>query len=194
VNLQGAPADDCAHRLRFVQLWEDHYTDVLAFVARRTSDRDGAADIVAETFLAAWRRRGQLPDDVRPWLFGVARKVIANARRGDRRRAALLAKLSHEPRVSYALQPGEAGAAGRAEVAEAFNRLSDADREILALVVWEELTPREAADVLGTTAPRFSVRLHRAKHRLRQQLASIADDRRSCSAAATTNSASEIRS
>ncbi len=55
-------------------------------------------------------------------------------------------------------------------VAEAFNRLRAADREVLALVVWEGLKPREGAKALGITAAQFSVRLHRAKQRLRKEV------------------------
>jgi DNA-directed RNA polymerase specialized sigma24 family protein len=61
VTLHAAASDDSADRQRFRALWADHYADVLAFVLRRVSDREVAADVVAETYLVAWRRRNDLP-------------------------------------------------------------------------------------------------------------------------------------
>lgn len=191
---RATPAEDSAHRQRFRQLWEDHYADVLAFALRRVGDREIAADVVAETYLVAWRRRDQLPDDARPWLFGAARKIIGNARRGEGRRAALLIKLSGEtsadPRGAAAHHGNRDSS--QSEVAQAFARLSARDREILALVAWEELTPSEAARALNMPTARFSVRLHRAKQRLRRELPAVtpaAADRPST----TPNPVSEIR-
>lgn len=174
---RAAPADDSAHRQRFRKLWDDHYADVLAFALRRVGDREIAADVVAETYLTAWRRRDQLPDDARPWLFGAARKIIGNTRRGEGRRVALLIKLSGEASVdpgAPALHRDDDDAT-RLRVAEAFARLSARDREVLALVAWEELTPSEAARALDMPTARLSVRLHRAKQRLRRQLPTPVD-------------------
>ena len=162
-------APDLSHRsdrTRFESLWADCYADVLAYAARRLGDEAAARDATAETFLVAWRRFDDVPVEARPWLFGVARKVIANARRGDRRRDALVARIAAEPRNTAGEPEGER----LAQVAAAFNRLTEADREILSLTAWEELKPREAAPVLGITTALFSVRLHRAKQRLRKEL------------------------
>lgn len=153
-------------RRRFRALWQDHYAEIFAYAARRLGDDAAADDAVAETFLVAWRKLGAMPDDPRPWLFGVARKVVAQQRRGERRRDALTARLGeHEPPPT-ADQSSETAV----PVVEAFNRLRAADREILSLVVWEELTAREAARVLGIAVPLLSVRLHRAKQRLRREV------------------------
>lgn len=153
-------------RLRFRALWEDHHADIFAYAARRLGDEAAADDAVAETFQVAWRKLRAMPDDPRPWLFGVARKVVAQQRRGERRRDALTARLGKHELHPTADPPSEA----TVPVVEAFNRLRAADREILSLVVWEELTPREAARVLGIAVPLFSVRLHRAKQRLRREV------------------------
>lgn len=153
---------------RFQALWDDHHADVLAFVLRRVGDRDTAADIAADTFLVAWRRWDDLPAEPRPWLFGIAHKMLANDRRAVRRRTALTARLGHE--IAVPASPGEDGSGDRLVVTDAFNALSQTDREALALTVWEELSPREAAAVLRIPAARFSVRLHRAKQRLRREI------------------------
>ena len=67
--------------------------------------------------------------------------------------------------------PARSDAAGDPAVWEAWNRLRPADREVLALIAWEELSVAEAARVLGYSAPQFSVRLFRARRRLERLLA-----------------------
>ena len=157
---------DQGARERFEQLWTAHYPAIYAFVRRRLNDDFAAADVTAGTFLVAWRRLDDVPDRPRPWLFAVARNVLANHRRGEERRAALTDKaLAARDMVSEAPP-----SAHTEDLVAAFNRLSRDDREALSLVVWEELKPREAAAVLGMTPGRFSVRLHRAKKRLRQEM------------------------
>jgi hypothetical protein len=80
-------------RIRFELLFRDHAGAVRAYAARRSS-LDDADDVVAEVFLIAWRRIDDLPDDPLPWLLGVARRVLANRRRGEVRRAAVKANLT----------------------------------------------------------------------------------------------------
>ena len=74
-------------RRRFEGLFDSSYSRVFSFVLRRTQDRDLAEEIVAETFLIAWRRLEDLPDEPLPWLFGTARRVLANHTRYAKRRA-----------------------------------------------------------------------------------------------------------
>jgi predicted DNA-binding protein (UPF0251 family) len=97
-----------------------------------------------------------------------SRKQLANRQRGARRRAALIAKLARAAEPAR----GEAAVADNTALAGAFNALPPSDREVLGLVAWEELTPREAAAVLGVTPALFSVRLHRARRRLGKRLKS----------------------
>jgi RNA polymerase sigma factor (sigma-70 family) len=96
--------------------------------------------------------------------------VIANRRRGGRRRGALAARLGQSLTPEFAVQADEPPG----EVLAAFRTLAPADQQILSLVAWEELTPAEAAEVLSMPVTRFSVRLHRAKQRLRKRLAAPA--------------------
>ena len=154
-------------QIRFGRLYRDQARAILAYALRRVEDPEDAADVVAETFLVAWRRLDEVPNDARArlWLFGVARRVIANRHRAERRRTRLGERLAESLRTELATQPAPAGEA--AEVLRAMGRLGDDDRELLLLVSWEELSPGEAAKVLGISSLAARSRLHRARRRLR---------------------------
>jgi RNA polymerase sigma factor (sigma-70 family) len=158
---------DSAARQRFEEIWDEHYAAIFSFARRRLSGDEAAQDVAADTFLVAWRRLDEVPEDPRAWLFKIARNVLSNYIRGRGRGQALRARLI-AVRETPTSDPPDGAIEGLAVV---FNRLKSSDREALALVAWEELRPREAAHVLGITAARFSLRLHRAKQRLRKELA-----------------------
>ncbi len=155
-------------RQRFERLYGELYEPISGYVFRRTANREDAAEAIAETFVTLWRRLDSCPAgaDARPWLFGVARRVLANQRRGERRRSALADRLTAE------LDPAEsqvpAGSDGR--VARAFAALSESDRDVLALVAWEGLTRAELAVALGVSRPVARLRLHRARRRFEAAL------------------------
>lgn len=163
------------HHDRFRELYTRHFDALLAYALRRVSRPEDAADVVADTFLVAWRRRSTLPvgDEAKLWLYGVARNMLANNRRGDRRRdrlgEALRERLAASPGL-WAVPDPAAGVAGDLAVRDALAGLADLDREVLMLTVWEELEPREIADVLGVSAQAVRTRLSRARARLRQRL------------------------
>lgn len=81
------PGDADARRVRFTDLFDRTHAPLLAYAVRRVADPADAADVVAETFLVAWRRLDDVPagEAARPWLYGVARRVLANHYRGERR-------------------------------------------------------------------------------------------------------------
>ncbi|WP_433170573.1 RNA polymerase sigma factor [Actinoallomurus sp. CA-150999] len=83
---------------RFEAVYMAHYAAMLSYVRRRTDSPDDAADAIAETFATAWRRVADIPDgdEARLWLYGVARRVLANHRRGESRRTALATRLRAE--------------------------------------------------------------------------------------------------
>ena len=157
-------------QIRFGRLYRDQGRAILAYALRRVEDPEDAADVVAETFLVAWRRLNEVPDDTkaRLWLFGVARRVIANRHRAERRRTRLGERLAESVRTELATQPAPTGEA--AEVLRAVGCLNAGDRELLLLVSWEELSPGEAARVLGVSPLAARSRLHRARRRLRALL------------------------
>lgn len=175
-----APDQALSRRLaevRFRQLYGEHGRAILAYALRRVADPEDAADVLAETFLVAWRRCAEVPagSDARLWLFGVARRTLANQRRGEVRRTRLTERLRSDFAAADLLQvpPPEPG--DEAALA-ALARLDPADQEILRLTAWEELTPTQAGRVLGLSAVAARSRLHRARRRLRRQLAETAPD------------------
>ena len=153
----------------FRTVFEQHYQAVLAYAGRRTSDAADANDVVAETFLTAWRRREELSGAPLPWLYGIARRVLANQRRAARRRerttrelAALAPTLARRPLQDERLE--------YADVLAALARLRPLDREVLRLAAWEGLTAREIAHAFGCSVNAATIRLHRARRRLRAEL------------------------
>jgi RNA polymerase sigma-70 factor (ECF subfamily) len=155
---------------RFESLYAANRAPILGYSLRRTASPDDAADILAETFLAAWRRLEELPagDDARLWLYGVARRVLANHYRGERRRSALAGRLRAELADSY-VPPEFDGETAR--IAEALRRLPERQRELLALNAWEGLDYGEIAVVLGCSRNAVRIRLHRARASLAAELA-----------------------
>jgi len=164
---------------RFNLLWREHHRAVTKFVVRRLRRNEDPSDVVSEVFVTAWRRIDELvgtPQQARPWLYGVAHKTLANRLRSSRRRSALETRLALERPPADQANPHHSELAGDIETAalvEAFNSLTVSDREAIALVTWEDLTAADAAHVVGISVPRFRVRLHRARQRLRDRAAEI---------------------
>jgi RNA polymerase sigma-70 factor (ECF subfamily) len=155
----------------FERLFESEYEALMAYSRSRYGGRL-AEDIVAETLLVAWRRMDQVPESPRAWLLAVAHNVARTQIRGEKRRRALADRLSSEPGLASV----ESDRERNDPVLEALTRLREKDREALLLIAWDDLTPKEAAEVLHETAVAFRVRLHRARKRLRKELASPLND------------------
>jgi RNA polymerase sigma-70 factor (ECF subfamily) len=150
----------------FEELFEAHYWAVRAYVLRRAVS-SAVDDVVAETFFITWRRLDTVGDDPLPWILGVARRLMANQYRAERRRSALLVRLQS------LIGPGlawEAPAAMSVQLAAAMAALSAPEREALLLVAWEGLEPARAARVAGCSSGAFRVRLHRARRRVANAL------------------------
>lgn len=160
------------HRARFENIYNEYSGLILAYAARRTSSAEDAADVVAETFAVAWRRFDKVPrgEEARPWLYAVARRVLANQARGARRRTWLNDRVIAEfaRSLSYSDQTGDGGETAR--ISAAFTALSDADRELLTLVGWDDLDREDIATVLGCSVATVRVRLHRARSRFESSL------------------------
>lgn len=151
------------------ELFRSHYVAVLSYVRRR-APAESVDDVVADTFLVAWRRLEHVPADSLPWLLAVSRNVIATRRRGALRRRALRLRL--QSTATEAVEQPSVNEPG--PVTAALAGLSEKDREALTLIAWDGLRPAQAAAVLGEPPSAFRVRLHRAKRRLRRLL----DERR----------------
>lgn len=158
---------------RLVALYEDHYDEILAYCVRRVG-REDAEEATAEVFVVAWKRIDEVDwSTVRPWLYGIARRVLANRWRSIRRRRHLQARLESIVERRSEIEGVDVvliGGTERAVVMEALESLRSADREILRLAAWEELTAAEAASVLGITPSAAEQRLHRAKGRFARVL------------------------
>ncbi|MEU0646293.1 RNA polymerase sigma factor [Streptomyces umbrinus] len=166
-------ADERSERLE--HLFRQTFRRVMAYCLRRASEA-AAHDAVAEVYAVAWRKRRQLPADDEEavlWLLGIARRVLANQARSQRRWARLLMRVAEraEPDPPPAADPYGAEDTGDG-LAAALAQASDADRELLRLAYWDDLSRGDIATVLGISVGAVDTRLHRARQRLRQRLAS----------------------
>jgi len=156
----------------FQAIYEAHHGALVAYVRRRTIDPVDAQDAVAETFTIAWRRLGELEDTdaALPWLYGVARRVLANQRRGNSRRSDLSMRLRVSEPDSAGVEAQLISAEERRTVLGGLARLRVKDQEILRLAVWEELPHRDIAGIVGCSESSVAVRLHRARTRLGREI------------------------
>jgi RNA polymerase sigma-70 factor (ECF subfamily) len=154
-------------RTRFEAVVREIVDPLRRFLARRT-DAATADDVLAETLLVLWRRYDELPDEPLPYAYGVARLCLANAERGARRQRRVAGKIATLDPPREAPDP-----VGDDRLAEAMAQLPGSDAELLRLWAWEQLTPGEIATVLEITANAASIRLHRAKEKLRESLRKI---------------------
>lgn len=165
----------------FRALYHENYRPLLAY-ARRRVDWATAEEVVADTFLTAWRRRDDVPDGhERPWLFGVARNTIRNATRASGRQAAVREKLRGLPKPGPDDSPlsdstSEAVDGRAAVLRTALDSLAEADREVLMLVAWEELSYAEIGQMLSLTPNAVAIRIHRARKRLAKQVDRLSTD------------------
>ena len=143
------------------------YPRVLAY-ARTMAGAADAEDAVAEAFATAWRRRNDIPAHAQlGWMIGVTRRVLANRRRTDRRLGALRERLAFQRNSLEA--PGPIDLLDRG-LRDELAALPATDREALLLVAWFDLSPTDAAQVLGITPAAFRMRLTRARRRMSPHL------------------------
>ncbi len=152
-------------RDRFEQLAGEVYEPIQRYVRRRAR-ADLVDDIVSETMLTLWRRLDDVPPHARlPYSYGVARRCLANARRTDDRHLRLVRRMEAEPPPAPAAPPSL-----DPDLESALELLANTDREILRLWAWEGLESGEIATALQLTPNAASIRLHRAKKRLGENL------------------------
>jgi RNA polymerase sigma-70 factor (ECF subfamily) len=154
-------------RTRFEPIARELVEPLRRFLARRT-DAATADDVLAETLLVCWRRRDELPEQPLPFAYGVARLCLANAERSARRQRRVAGRIASLDPPREAPDP-----VGDDRLAEAWVGLTPDDAELLRLWAWEQLTPAEIATVLEITPNAASIRLHRAKEKLRGELRKV---------------------
>lgn len=150
------------------------YQPLQRYLRRRAFPAD-AEDALSEVMVTIWRRLDDAPAvGVLPWAYGIARRILANQRRGQARRLRLVRRMEAEPH--NLVIPDHADGGPDAELSSALDSLKDQDREILRLWAWEQLEPREIATVLGLTVNAATLRLSRAKKKLSHALSRQDDD------------------
>jgi RNA polymerase sigma factor (sigma-70 family) len=180
-------AESCRVPERFGAVFDRHATAIHGYVSRRLG-RDAADDLVAETFLVAFRQRASYEPDqssARPWLYGIATRLVSRRRREEVRFFRAIARSGIDPAADPVAEPVADQSARRAD-AQALHRrlagalavLSPADRDALLLVA-DGLSYQEAAQALGVPAGTLSSRLARARRTVRAALggANPADER-----------------
>lgn len=165
--------------VRFAAIFDRHVDPVRRFVTRRLGD-SRADDVVGEVFRVAFERRASFDASVTsmpsalPWLYGIAANLVRREHRSHARWLAALQRAAgrRDPGVDPLLDVAARvdAQAEREHLAAGLLALADDDRDVLLLVAWEQLTPTEAAAVLGIPAATARTRLHRARHQIRAHL------------------------
>jgi RNA polymerase sigma-70 factor (ECF subfamily) len=164
-------AGDQDRQAAFKRLYQEHYRAIAAYALRRLSAED-ADDLIAETFLVAWRRLEDIPDGdlTRPWLYAVARRTLSQRARSGRRRDRLVARLKavRQPEDADGIESERID--DQELVRTALARLRPEDQELLRLAEWEELGRAELARAFECSANAVAIRLHRAHRRFSRAL------------------------
>lgn len=155
---------DIERRQRFELIAAQVYEPLQRYLRRRATP-DDAADALSEVLLTIWRRLDDVPGDVPlPWCYGVAKRCLANQRRGAQRHLRLVERITAEASTSPSHEVDDPA------LEAALSELSEPDQELLRLWAWEQLEPREIALVLETTPNAVSLRLTRARAKLELNL------------------------
>ena len=162
------PGKDVDRIERFREIYDATYPRIMAYTHRRARSPEDALDAVSETFVVVWHRLNDIPtgSSTIPWVYGVARRTLANQYRSRGRRAGLEHKLKDNA-------PGTPDGGAFDAVYEALDALRPKDRELLTLVAWEDLDNGEIAEVVGSSEKNVAVQLHRARKRLARELARL---------------------
>lgn len=154
----------------FERLYAEYQQAILRYCLRRTN-REDAAEAASETFAIAWRRRDTIPvGSELPWLYGVARRVLANQHRSNRRRALATARLPDQLGMPDDPEGQLVRHEEAREVIAALDRLEPDDRELIRLAGWEQLGRAEIAIALGCSPNAVTKRLGRALDDLAREL------------------------
>jgi len=151
----------------FEAIFSTHYGAVHRYALRR-AEPPLAEEVVNETFLIAWRRLDDVPDNPLPWLYVTAGNILTTRRREAHRHERRSAAAAAEP-PRAARDPADRFAERDAAL-RAFATLSEPDREALRLVAWERLSIAEGARAAGVSRPAFAMRVSRARRRLAAHL------------------------
>ncbi|MFF4656464.1 RNA polymerase sigma factor [Streptomyces sp. NPDC001381] len=180
--MSGQPSDDAAaveESLRqpeaFARLYDQYAKDIHRYAMRRIG-AEAADDVTSETFLVAFRARSRFNASAvgaRPWLYGIAAKLIGRRRRSEIRMLRAYARTGSDPVVESWVEHADNRVVAQGvqqQLAGALAELSAGDRHVLLLVAWAEFTYQEVADALGIPLGTVRSRLNRARRKLRTAL------------------------
>jgi RNA polymerase sigma-70 factor (ECF subfamily) len=159
----------------FAGLYDRHAAPIHRYVTRRLGD-GLADDVVAETFLAAFRQRRRYDvqrPDARPWLYGIAANVIGKHRRSEVRMLQAFARTGADPVAdSYGdrIDSRVSASAAGPHLAAALAALAARDRDVLLLIAWGDLSYDEVASALEIPVGTVRSRLNRARRKVREAL------------------------
>ncbi len=160
---------------RFAHMVQEHRQALTRYGVRRLSDHSAVEDLVAETFVAAYRHQTSLPprDEEIYWLYAIARRVLANQVRGQTRSLRLESRLAFERETT--LDEPRFSEDDLATLLNVLGELDPDDRELIQLAYWERLNYRGLGLVLGCSAKAAGMRLSRVRTTLRKLLRETPD-------------------
>jgi RNA polymerase sigma-70 factor (ECF subfamily) len=157
---------DLERRRRFESVVDVVYEPLQRYLGRRTAPED-VPEVLNDSLLVIWRRVEHVPaDDPLPWSYAVAKRCLANYRRGAQRRLQLVGRIAAQPDMSVGFARDRTDGGDHDGLELALQELDDFDRELIRLWAWEQLAPREIAIVLDTTPNAVSLRLTRVKAKI----------------------------
>jgi RNA polymerase sigma factor (sigma-70 family) len=161
---------------RFAALFDRHAALIHRYIVRRVGPVI-ADDLVAETFLAAFRRRKRYDRscrDARPWLYGIATNLIGQHRRDEVRQLRIRTAIQPDldpPGHADQVAANVTASGTKAVLVRVLADLPMAERDVLLLIAWEQLSYEETAAALQIPVGTVRSRLSRARARLRDVLA-----------------------
>jgi RNA polymerase sigma-70 factor (ECF subfamily) len=158
-------------RDRVIAAVTDNAADILAYLTRRVDPSEDAADLLSEVLTVLWKKAGALPtkdEDIRPWMFGIARKILQHHYRTQGRQHALADRLRSMLTVTE--HPGFTITDDHLDLRQALAQLSQIDRDIIGLVHWEGFTLADTSRIMGIKESTTRSRYHRAQATLRTHL------------------------
>lgn len=162
----------------FEILFRRHAHDIQRYIVRRIG-ADATEDLVAETFLLAFKQRDRYDmsrADARPWLYGIVTNLIGRHRRAEIRHYRALARTGVDPVAESFTDRVDAAVSADAvkqRLAAALAALPAAHRDTLLLVAWGDLSYEEVAVALRVSAGTVASRINRARSKLRKSLGDI---------------------
>lgn len=144
--------------------------DAVARFLRRRADPQIVDDVFSETMLVVWRRFDDLPADPLPWLYVTARNCLRNAERSARRQWRVVERITAVDPPTDRVDAAADTDPRTDRLHAALARMSPTEAEVLRLWAWEELAPQEIATVLDISVNAATIRLHRAKKKLRHEM------------------------